>query len=354
VRLTAFVAALVVGLLWFVVERASRPLPGKTNGRDARSTMGIILLAVLIVGQMLWVHTHYVEPFNFRAAYRTNALIETIRTDPEPVRVKFLGQDGLLHYYLSAVFPYHRISSFDIPALSRMPQDYHAFFTALEKQPLRLWQLSGVKYLAAPASALNQILQAPELRANIAGAARFQAQGTKLDNIQVISVSENQPATHALVTLKDYLPKATFVPGIEVLPDQAALSRRLADPGWNPRRTLLLDQPSAANETNDATGTVHLRRYSGNRIEVEVEAGAPGYILINDRFDPNWRATVNGQPVTPFRADLIFYAVPVTAGHSTLKLHYQSPAIPVQAHLAGLGVVILVALIGMRRRPKSR
>ncbi len=331
-RLTAFVAALVLGVLWLIWVKPE---------------WGILLLAVSVAGQMYWVHRHYLEPFNFRAAYRTNPLIETIRTNPEPVRVKFLGQDGLLHYYLSAVFPYHRIASVDIPASSRIPEDYLAFFTALQNNPIRLWQLAGVKYLAIPASVLNQVLQSPELRANIAGATRFQAQGSKLDDLQVISVGDNQPATHALVTLKDYLPKATFVPGIEVLPDQAALSRRLAAPDWNPRHTLLFDQPSAASASSDATGTVRLRRYSGSRIEVEAETTAPGYVLINDRFDLNWRATVNNQPVTPFRTDMILYAVPVPAGRSALVLRYQSSAIPVYVHLAALGLTALIGLLGV-------
>ena len=124
-------------------------------------------------------------------------------------------------------------------------------------------------------------------------------------------------------------------------------SIRKAAPDWNPRHTLLFDQPSAASASSDATGTVRLRRYSGSRIEVEAETTAPGYVLINDRFDLNWRATVNNQPVTPFRTDMILYAVPVPAGRSALVLRYQSSAIPVYVHLAALGLTALIGLLGV-------
>jgi hypothetical protein len=346
-QLTAFVATLVVGLLWLALRKPS---------------WCASLLAVLVVGQMTWVHSHYLDPFDFRSAHKTNALVDKIRSDPEPVRVKFLAQDGLLHYYLWAVFPYYRIASIDIPAASRIPDDYLAFFAALEKHPLRLWQLAGVKYLALPASLLNQVLQAPELRTNIASVETFQARGSRLDDLSVSAVTDPGLATHALVTLKDFLSKVTFVPGIEVLDDQAALSRRLASPEWDPWRTFLLDQSTAVTAglttlptpVPGAMAKVLLRRYSGARIEVEVESKSAGYILINDRYDTKWRARVNGEPARIVRANLIMLGLQVPVGHSKIVLDYNCPTLPIYVHLVSLaGVLFSLFIYAWRTRRKT-
>ncbi len=337
-RQAATVAALVVGLVWLA---------------RAKPVLRMPLLACLVVGQMVWVHTHYLEPVNFRAAYRSNPLIDTLRSDPEPVRVKLLAKDGLLHYYLSAVFPYYRIASLDIPASSRMPQDYLAFFTALENNPIRLWQLAGVKYLALPAAGLNQLGQMPAVQQTITAVTLFRAGGTKLDDLTVTSTTDPRQATHALVTLTGYLPKATFVSGVETFTDQAALSQRLADPAWDPRRTLLLADPTATNPDHQDPATVALRRYTGNRIEATVAAASPGYLLINDRYDANWQATVAGRPVTPRRANLLLYAVPVPAGSSEVVLRYRGPATAIYLQLATLAVFGVAGAIRSVRRRKT-
>jgi hypothetical protein len=145
--------------------------------------------------------------------------------------------------------------------------------------------------------------------------------------------ADGQP-THALVRLHDYFQKATFIPGAEVLPTDDALLQRLADPKWNPRATVLLAPagPGAADATTPSTTTTTttyppspaalVTRYTPHQIDLTLTAPAPGYLLINDQYDPDWQVEVNGQPARLLRADYLLRAIPVPAGPATVTLLY--------------------------------
>src|SRR5439155_17927813 len=88
---------------------------------------------------------------------------------------------------------------------------------------------------------------------------------------------------------------------------------------------------------------------------VEVDVARPSVVLVRNAYDPNWHATVDGQPAPVLAADYIDQGVPVPAGKHTIALSYDDPAV-------GYGLVgtalSLVALLGsaavLRARRKSR
>jgi len=366
-RLTVFVAAALVMLTWYVI--GLRDSAGKQTGILAHifspahlATSAAIFVVALVVGQMWWVHSHYLESSDAKRAYQTNPLLDTLRRSPDPARVKLIAQDGLLHYYISTVFAYHGISTLDIPAASRLPEDYAQFFQALEGNPLRLWQLAGVKYLAAPAQQGRSVLAHPALQGKIAGVAAFQASGTRLDDLTVQSVADPAMATHLLIELKDYLPKAMFVPGLEILPSANDTTRRLNAPDWNPRQTLLVTRDIAqlANlaptAPSNRRGTVRLLRYHDNYIEVEAQTDAGGYLLINDRFENSWHARMDGKNVPVFRANVILRGVALPTGTSRIVFRFEAPGMTGYISLATLGLVLLVAVPGLscRKQPNNQ
>jgi len=346
-RLTVAVAAALVLLLWGAIA-----FRDKTKTLDAARLPSFagVFVAVLVVGQLWWVHSHFLEPTNPKRAYQTNPLLDTLRHSPDPARVKLIAPDELLHFYLSTVFAYHGISTLDIPAASRLPEDYAQFFQALDGNLLRLWQLAGVKYLAAPAPQGRSLITHPLLQNNIARVLSFRAMGTRIDDVTVQAVPDPNMATHLLIELKDYLPKASFVPHMEILPTPQEVSRRLNAPDWNPRHTLLVTADVAvvagltAAPPSTRRGTVRLLRYENNRIEVEAQTDTGGYLLINDRYEPAWRAWIDGKPVPVFRANLILRGIPLPAGASRVVLRFEKSATTGYISLAALGLVLLVAV----------
>lgn len=95
--------------------------------------------------------------------------------------------------------------------------------------------------------------------------------------------------------------------------------------------------------------------YSDTRIEIDVNANSEAYLILNDAYYPGWKATVNGEPVPVYRANVMFRAVPVPAGESTVVFTFE-PDLWRTALMIG-GVLWLLASLGLvlvwRRRPSQ-
>lgn len=89
---------------------------------------------------------------------------------------------------------------------------------------------------------------------------------------------------------------------------------------------------------------------------LDVDAPVAGYVVIAQRFDPGWQATVDGVAVTPLEADVLLTAVPVPAGRHQVVLAYR-PAALVVGRAVSAGALLVWALAwawGWRRAPLSR
>ncbi|HPA19433.1 MAG TPA: hypothetical protein PLU30_16930 [Verrucomicrobiae bacterium] len=289
---------------------------------------------VLATVQMLWVVGHYVEPFRFQRYLSANApLVRVLKPEGQPARVKVFNQDPALNDLLTTLLPYHGISAIDIPAVSRMPHDYEAFFRALGNNPLRLWKLAGVRFVLAPAQLVQQLQQGvPGFAGNIVRAFGFRASGGPEDGACLSSVAQGEPVSHVVIELKESLPRATVFGKIEVLETPDAVLAKLAATDWDPAASLLLDKGAAdrvglaGGRAFTGGGTAVVRAYGKRRIEVTTRTQDGGVLMINDRFDANWHATVNGRAAEIVAADYIMRGVVVPPGEATVEMRYAAPA----------------------------
>ncbi len=303
----------------------------------------------LTVAQMLWVTSHYVEPFRFREYLSGNAaLVRVLKPDGPPSRVKLFQQDPALNDFLTTLLPYHEIPSIDIPAVSRVMHDYDAFFKALAKEPVRLWKLAGVRFVIAPAQLVPQLQQGMAgFAGNVARAFGFRASGAPETGAILSSTGQNEPVSHAVIEMKGYLPKASVFGRVEILENPEAVLARLGAPDWEPAASVLLDKAAAerlgleGGRAFAGAGTAEVRRYGKRRIEVVTQTQDGGVLMINDRFDANWRATVNGQDAVIVPADFIMRGIVVPAGEATVVMRYAAPAGGVW-----LGIAVWLGLLG--------
>jgi uncharacterized membrane protein YfhO len=130
---------------------------------------------------------------------------------------------------------------------------------------------------------------------------------------------------------------------------------------------VLLAEASArtGESTSDPAPTVDLQTYTTRRVAAEVQAAGPGYLLINDAWDPDWSATVNGRPAPVLRADFMLRAVAVPAGTSQVVLDYTAhyrvgglrlPCVAVNLFSDGvmLGAWVVAGVALWRRRGSSQ
>jgi hypothetical protein len=318
-------------------------------------------LGALSVGQLAWVAVQFLRPIDLDLLTGKNpveqALIAALEAEGTRVRVSVAGSDPVLNSLLQNQLNTRRISCLDISAASRIPDALNALFAGLASDPERLWFLAGVKNRLIPQDDFIALKNDPRVAANITGADGYMLGPSDAPNLP----------SHALVKFRDYLAKATFVPGREIIPKDKGQLARLEDPGWDPRKTVLLAgadtaEPASRSATTQAFPRVDLHTYTTHRIDAAIIAGTGGYLLVNDAWDPDWSATVNGKPAPVLRADFMLRAVRVPAGDSQVTMTYDAhyrvggmrlPCVAVNlfsdAVMLGAWVVAWVAL---RRDPR--
>jgi hypothetical protein len=310
-----------------------------------------LALAALSAVQLGWVANKFIQPVPIAALTDSNPLLDTLQHAGDRVRCTVAVADDTLNILLQNQFAAMDISCLDISAASRIPDDYNTFLHALDENHARLWLLAGVKNVVVPEAGLAQLRETPEVNSNIA----------KVDGYTIAPTASPDVPSHALIELKDYLEKATFVPAADVMTEEPLL-KRLKDPAWDPRAQVLL--LATAKETDrklpmgtpNAADHVEVENYTPTEIVIHAQTTQGGFVLVNDQYDPDWEAEVNGQPATLEQADYIMRAVLIPAGSSRITMHYVPRYFGVPAEAVSLfsdGAMIaawIVAGLALRRK----
>jgi hypothetical protein len=98
---------------------------------------------------------------------------------------------------------------------------------------------------------------------------------------------------------------------------------------FDARRVVLLEGPPQGDEAVMAmtakpapTSEVRIRRYENTRVVIEVEASRPGFVVLHDLWHFWWTADVDGIDAKIYRANVLFRAVQVPAGHHVVTFEF--------------------------------
>lgn len=125
-------------------------------------------------------------------------------------------------------------------------------------------------------------------------------------------------------------PRAYLATSLKPVDTEEAINTR-AVPEFDMSREALIDEASMAQvrgayaradgETGDRRVTIV--KYSGGRVEIEVETTLPGVAVLHDLYYPGWSVTVDGQVRPVLRANMLFRGVEVPAGRHTIVFEYE-------------------------------
>ncbi|MCX7014146.1 MAG: YfhO family protein, partial [Candidatus Sumerlaeota bacterium] len=131
----------------------------------------------------------------------------------------------------------------------------------------------------------------------------------------------------------DAMPRAWVAPRGENAGAWSSILLALTSGKARPRETALFEEappqapPGSATgaraESAPATGAARIAAESANRVAVDYDAAAGGFLVLADRWDSGWRATVNGRNVPLLRAFGVLRAVPVEAGTGQVVFVYR-------------------------------
>ncbi len=149
-------------------------------------------------------------------------------------------------------------------------------------------------------------------------------------------------------------PFALLMYNASIMGDDVQAYQILADPGFNPRQTLLLhgDAPVELNGGDSLPATV--TRFEPELIEISASSPQPAMLSIALPQYPGWQATVNSSPAPIQRAYGGLIAVPVPAGDSTVQLVFDPLSYRIGALFSlgtwiGLLVFAIMAFVQRRR-----
>jgi hypothetical protein len=150
------------------------------------------------------------------------------------------------------------------------------------------------------------------------------------------------------------LPRVFVPERVEVEPDTRARLTRLGSPDFDPRSTCYVEQP-IPELTGLAKGQAELDSRSSTRVSLSLRMDTPGMVVLTDRWDKGWRATLNGRPVKIHRVNHALRGVAVPAGTGTLEFLYRPSSRLWGIALAAVALLVIVGWTAIQivHRPRE-
>jgi hypothetical protein len=303
-------------------------LPMYSRKAVVGAVVGVLWVAVL--ADMATVGKRYVRVGDVSPWYNRNPVAERILADPEPSRTAFyLGQTTWRNWSFGSL-AHHNVDILQ-PTLGDLapPLEYQRFFHALQRDPLRLWAITNTRYILGARQQFAPLIGHPAIE---------EVMAFELDVNRYVPVGSG--GTYMLLEFKAAMPRASLVGDWEYAEPDAAL-KKIADPQWNPRQKAWVSTSVPSPDPSETSaGTAHIMRYGRTRMDVAVETSAPALLLLNDKYDPDWRVTVNGEKTDLVRCNYIMRGVMVPAGESRVRFTYR-PNLPwLLLSLAGIMTMV--------------
>ena len=341
--------AIGAGILWLL----NRPKPRFPAWGAWLPAIAVVFDAAVVLAP------HYVQtmPPGYVAE---NELVRYLKREVGDNRTAMATKDGFYNFWLTYLFPYQGIPTIEVTQLPRPPADYVAFWKAVQ-DPVRMWKLAAVSHVLAHGPVAAQLLANPGWASQLELAWAYQPMDDGRGGVAVRSVPANANAPEVVLKMKKIPPRVAAVRSWRVVEDAEAL-RTLADPAFEPYASVLLAAGSqvCAPPSGDPgpAPEVKIERMIPGRYEFTAANHGPVVLRVAEKFDPAWKATVDGQPAPVLRCDYMFQGVALEqAGSHRITLAYAPSSLPVQLQwggiLMGLGAAAVLAVPRRRKEPAA-
>lgn len=327
ITLGFWLATFFVGICAFAIQRGLK-------GVWKPTLVGAIIWTVAFFD--LWrMDGRFIYVVDPQRVFGLHPSVEFLKQDPEPFRC-FMQNDNFSRDY----FPYYGIELVSGYHGNQL-RWYQEFLEAAQSETLggfRFWNLINTKYFILPHGV--DIPRDPALGLD------------KVYDEQNVTIYRNLNAQ----------PRAFVVHQIEVIPDREKILPRLADPTFDYRRKIILEEDSkVALPPADTLATAEPVRISDNRINsftVTATLDRPGFLFLSDTYYPAWKVLEGNRERTIYRADYAFRAVYLEAGTHVLRFVYDSALYRIAKQVTIFSTLFAFAFLGgdlaWRRWKKKR
>jgi len=215
------------------------------------------------------------------------------------------------------------------------------------KSALKLLNLVGVKHVVVATSEDRSLSSAWE---------KLAADGAGSEALALKPVFEDAGAT--IYENRNAIPRAYFVPDVQLVTNEEEMLRTLASPEFDARRYALIEdrllleshsESGAETHTAEQQGFVRVEQYGSHEVRLHVEAPTAGFVVLTDLFYPGWRAEVDGTDAEIHRANYLFRMVRVGKGEHEVRFVYSGGTFYKGLVLSVCAVMIMVVYVVVAR-----
>jgi hypothetical protein len=186
----------------------------------------------------------------------------------------------------------------------------------------------------------NQILDVPglEMRERFPGLRIYQFQRPEaLRRLRNTFLYENTRS----------MPRAALVPAARWVESREAAIEAIGD--LDPRREILVEDRSLVGRFPGSFRAVPVV-HEGDSLSLSLDIDGGAYLLLSEVWYPGWRAQIDGQEVPLQRANGIFQALRLDAGHHEVRLHYRPRSYLTGLAISGGAALLSITLLLFERR----
>ena len=295
---------------------------------------------------------HYITPMP-AGMIDENDAVKFLKNNLQQQRTAMISQGGFYNAWLTYLFPYNGLRCINVTQMPRMPEDYQKFLSIAQRNPLRFWQQMAVGYVLGPSQIWGQLQSDPVMKDAFELVYAFNV-FQDLSGATVFSpATQVQPGQHVILHLKAAAPRYALIGSWLPASDSQALEQA-GGGGTNLFSQVLLSEdtgaPSAPSGEPGLAGNVVVRDYRPGRMKLQVSADRPAILRVSEKYDPYWKATVDGQSVPLYRCDYLFQGVFIKPGLHEVVLDYTDSVFPFWIEMAGVGMCLLAGLSLIQRR----
>lgn len=316
------------------------------------------MLVAVMVGDALLLARHYVQPMP-KSLIAENEVVQVLKQNLRYQRISVMNsgrpEDAFYNNWLTYLFPYHNIDAVNVTQMPRMPQDYEAFLGVMQQQPPRLWALAAVGCILGPAELWTQISADPNLKDSFKLIYAYNTATAEDGGTSIIRGTDLQRGRYCIIKPDPEPLRFGLVDAWQVATDMEALDL-LSKPSWPLYGKVLVSADTAGSlPSSSGSGSVSdvpVESYKAGDYTVKVSTDRPAILRVASKFDPDWKAYIEGEQVPILRCDYLFQGVFVKPGLRVVQLKYQPRLTTLWVQLAGSLVCILSAawLIFFKRR----
>jgi len=293
----------------------------------------LFLVGILLFLDLWRWDAKFIQNFDYHSYFQKDQIVDYLKNDGEPYRVMVLGGTYPSNNFL-ALYGIEEVLGYHGNELKR----YDEFTEKKYLEGARTQAEAGERYL--------RFLLGPKLDLLNVKYLLFRGVFPDTSRYKLVYSAEGKN----LYLNPRYLQRARMVYKYEVIKNKEMVLKRLNDPDFNYRETIILEEDLGIDTCRDASLCVsapaRIIENKINSLTIEAKTDIPGFLVLAENNYPSWKAIVDGKETKIYTADYIFRAIPLDKGVHKIKLVYDSKPYKIGKTSSLLTAIFYIFILG--------